>query len=75
MQDKLAILNKTEINNTDILNPLDQFEINNLFQINLLENTINISFTNIVLYLTIGSFITIFFNVLANKYEKNIFNF
>jgi len=63
------------INNLYILNPLDQFEINNLLNITILENTMNIAFTNIVLYLIIGSFITIFFNVLANKYDKNIFNF
>lgn len=72
---KFNLTDVLEKSRLDILNPLDQFEINNLLNITLLENTVNVAFTNIVLYLIIASFITIFFNILANKYKKNLFNF
>ena len=57
-----------------ILNPLDQFEINNLLNITILDNFINIAFTNMVLYLIIGFFIIMFLNVLTNKNNNIIFN-
>ena len=62
-------------NNLYILNPLDQFEINNLINITILENLINITFSNMVLYLTISFFILVSFSLLINKYTNIIFNY
>lgn len=62
-------------NNFYILNPLDQFEINNLLSITILENLINITFSNMVLYLIIGFFILMSSNILINKYKNIVFNF
>ena len=54
-----------------ILSPLDQFEIRNLFSIDtpLLAN-MNLSITNIGLYLTIAAFITFYFSILATNHSK-----
>ena len=48
-----------------IASPLDQFEIRNLFSIDtpLLAN-MNLSITNIGLYMTIAAFITLYFSLL-----------
>lgn len=56
---------------TEILSPLDQFEIRNLLSIDapILAN-INISLTNIGLYLTIGTFLILFLNLLAVNYNS-----
>jgi len=58
-----------------ILSPLDQFEIRDLFSINgsLLGN-INISLTNIGLYLLIGTFVIIMYSLLATNNDKIISN-
>lgn len=55
---------------TEILSPLDQFEIRNLLSINapVLAN-INISLTNIGLYLTIGAIVILFLNLIAINYN------
>lgn len=54
-----------------ILSPLDQFEIRNLFSIDtpLLAN-MNLSITNIGLYLTIAAFIAFYFSILATNHSK-----
>lgn len=54
-----------------ILSPLDQFEIRNLFSIDtpLLAN-INLSITNIGLYMTIAAFIAFYYSVLATNHSK-----
>ena len=54
-----------------IISPLDQFEIRNLFSIDtpLLAN-INISITNIGLYLTIASFLSFTISILASNYSR-----
>jgi F-type H+-transporting ATPase subunit a len=54
-----------------IASPLDQFEIRNLFSIDtpLLAN-MNISITNIGLYMTIAAFIAFYFSVLATNHSK-----
>jgi F-type H+-transporting ATPase subunit a len=56
---------------TEISSPLDQFEIRNLLSIDapILAN-IYISLTNIGLYLTIGMFLILSFNILATNYNK-----
>ena len=58
-----------------ISSPLDQFEIRDLFTLkaNLLGN-INISLTNIGLYLTIGGFIILTYSLLASNNNKLIPN-
>jgi len=54
-----------------ILSPLDQFEIRNLFSIDtpLLAN-MNLSITNIGLYMTIAAFISFYFSILATNHSK-----
>ena len=54
-----------------ILSPLDQFEIRNLFSIDtpLLAN-MNLSITNIGLYMTIAAFIAFYFSILATNHSK-----
>jgi F-type H+-transporting ATPase subunit a len=58
-----------------ILSPLDQFEIRNLvnLEINLLGN-LQISLTNIGLYLTLGAVIVLILNILATNYNKIVAN-
>ena len=58
-----------------IYSPLDQFEIRNLFSIDTpLLGNINLSLTNIGLYLTIGFFLVFYFTILATNYNKLVSN-
>jgi F-type H+-transporting ATPase subunit a len=59
----------------NVLSPLDQFEIRDLFSINisLLGNS-NFSLTNIGLYLLISLIIIIMYSVLATNSEKIVPN-
>lgn len=51
-----------------IYSPLDQFEIRNLFSVDtFLLGNVNLSITNIGLYMTIAAFIAIFLNILATN--------
>jgi F-type H+-transporting ATPase subunit a len=55
----------------DIQSPLDQFEIRNLISLNApILGNLQISLSNIGLYLTIGAFIILSLNVLATNYNK-----
>ena len=59
----------------NVYNPLDQFEIRKLISLDapiLLD--INISITNIALYLCIGTFIVLTLNLIATNYNKVIYN-
>ena len=58
-----------------VLSPLDQFEIKNLInlELNILGN-IQISLTNIGLYLTLSATIVLILNLLATNYNKIISN-
>jgi F-type H+-transporting ATPase subunit a len=58
---------------TQVTSPLDQFEIRDLLNLKLLGN-INISLTNIGLYLTIASIVIVLFSVLATNYDRLIGN-
>ena len=62
-------------NYNTIISPLDQFEIRNLFSIDtpLLAN-MNLSITNIGLYLTIAASILLFSTVLSTNYNKIVSN-
>jgi len=53
--------------------PLTQFEITDLFHLNILNN-INISLTNIGLYLTIGSLIILILSISATNNNKLVSN-
>jgi F-type H+-transporting ATPase subunit a len=54
-----------------ILSPLDQFEIRNLFSIDTpLLGNINLSITNIGLYMTIAAFLTFAVSILATNYSR-----
>jgi F-type H+-transporting ATPase subunit a len=51
-----------------IYSPLDQFEIRNLFSIDtFLLGNLNLSITNIGLYMTIAAFIAFALNILATN--------
>jgi F-type H+-transporting ATPase subunit a len=56
---------------TEILSPLDQFEIRNLLSIDapILAN-IHISLTNIGLYLMLGMLLILSLNIIAINYNK-----
>lgn len=56
-----------------IQSPLDQFEIRDLFSIDLLNN-IHISLTNIGLYLILSSIIIIALSLLSTNYNKLVSN-
>jgi len=60
---------------TIISSPLDQFEIRDLVSLNaaILSN-LNISLTNIGLYLILGVLITLIIHVIATNYNKLISN-
>ena len=59
------------LNYHTIISPLDQFEIRNLFSIDtpLLAN-MNLSITNIGLYMTIAAFIAFYFSILATNHSR-----
>jgi len=55
--------------------PLDQFEIRSLLSLNLpILGNLQISLTNIALYLTIATFITFILNLLATNYNRLVPN-
>lgn len=60
---------------TEITSPLDQFEIRNLLSLDapILAN-LHISLTNIGLYLTIGTFLTLTLNVLTTNNNRLVSN-
>jgi hypothetical protein len=56
-----------------IASPLDQFEVRDLLSLNAsILGNLNISLTNIGLYLTIGALIIIFLNIIGTNYNKII---
>lgn len=60
---------------TEIVSPLDQFEIRNLLSLDMpIMGNLHISLTNIGLYLTIGIFLILSLNVLATNQNKLISN-
>jgi F-type H+-transporting ATPase subunit a len=55
--------------------PLDQFEIRNLISLDApILGNLHMSLTNIGLYLTIGAFLALSINILANNYNKIVSN-
>ena len=66
-------------NNNNIINtfisPLDQFEIRNLLSLNLpILGNLNISFSNIALYMTIAAFLSFTLTLLATNYNILVSN-
>lgn len=60
---------------TEITSPLDQFEIRNLISLEApVLGNLNLSLTNIGLYLTIGTFLVLSLNLLATNYNKVVSN-
>lgn len=58
-----------------IRSPLDQFQIRNLISLNApLLGNLNVSFTNIGLYLTIATFMSLGLNIAATNYNKMMAN-
>jgi hypothetical protein len=61
--------------NTQILSPLDQFEIRNLISLNApVLGNFSISLTNIGLYLTIGGFLVFILFLLSNNASRVVSN-
>jgi len=59
----------------EILSPLNQFEIRDLFSIDApIFGNLHISITNIGLYLTIGAFFLLVINLLSTNYNKVLSN-
>ena len=55
----------------EIISPLDQFEIRNLFSIDTpLLGNVNLSITNIGLYMTIAAFLAFTMGILATNYSR-----
>jgi len=70
----LALFTNNNIMNT-FLSPLDQFEIRNLLSLNLpILGNLNISFSNIALYLTIAAFLSFTLTLLATNYNVLVSN-
>jgi len=60
---------------TEICSPLDQFEIRNLLSVNApIFGNIQLSITNIGLYLSIGTLLILSLNFLATNYNKIVSN-
>jgi F-type H+-transporting ATPase subunit a len=60
---------------SEITTPLDQFEIRDLLSINApILGNLHVSLTNIGLYLTIGTIVILFLNLLATNYNKIVSN-
>jgi len=60
---------------TNIVSPLDQFEVRNLLSLNApVLGNLNLSLTNIGLYLTIGTLLALTINLLAVNYNKVVSN-
>jgi len=58
-----------------IASPLDQFEVRDLLCLNApIMGNINLSLTNIGLYLTIGALIIILLNIMGTNYNKIVSN-
>jgi len=58
-----------------IKSPLDQFEIRDLLSLDApMLGDLHISITNIGLYLLIGTFLGVSFNLIANNYNKLVSN-
>ena len=58
-----------------VISPLDQFEIRNLFSIDtLLLGNINLSITNIDLYMFIASLFIFYIGILISNYYKIVSN-
>jgi F-type H+-transporting ATPase subunit a len=71
----LTYLNKNNLDFNINISPLDQFEIRDLISIyGPIIGNINISLTNITMYLIIASFICFNFSILATNIEKLVSN-
>lgn len=60
---------------TEIISPLDQFEIRDLISINApVLGNLQLSITNIGLYLTMATIVMISLNLLSTNYNKIVSN-
>jgi F-type H+-transporting ATPase subunit a len=61
----------TNFNFENIISPLDQFEIRNLFSIDTpLLGNMNLSITNIGFYMTIAAFLAFYLSILATNLSR-----
>jgi F-type H+-transporting ATPase subunit a len=59
----------------DVLSPLNQFEIRDLFSLDApILGNLHISITNIGFYLTIGAFFLLIINLLGTNFNKVVSN-
>jgi F-type H+-transporting ATPase subunit a len=60
---------------TDILSPLNQFEIRDLLSIDTpILGNLHLSITNIGFFLTVGAFFLLVINLLSTNYNKLVSN-
>ena len=68
-------MNKENLFITEILSPLSQFEIRDLFSIDTpILGNLHLSITNIGFYLVIGAFFLLVINLLSTNYNKIVSN-
>ena len=59
---------------SEIISPLDQFEVRDILNLEVLGGNLHLSITNIGLYLVIGSLITLILSLLITNYDKLVSN-
>lgn len=74
MISKQNITNDWKETSSSIISPLDQFEIRDILNVELLEGNINLSLTNIGIYLTIGLLIILTLSILTINSNKLVSN-
>lgn len=59
---------------TEIISPLDQFEVRDILNLEVLGGNLHLSLTNIGFYLIIGGLITLILSLIATNYNKLVSN-
>nr|UED14392.1 ATP synthase subunit 6 [Ophiocordyceps sp.] len=59
---------------TEIISPLDQFEVRDILNLEILGGNFHLSLTNIGFYLIIGGLITLILSLIATNYNKLVSN-
>lgn len=59
---------------SEIISPLDQFEVRDIINLEVLDGNLHLSLTNIGFYLVIGGLITLTLSLVATNYNKLVSN-
>jgi F0F1-type ATP synthase membrane subunit a len=68
------MLNNNNLFSTEIISPLDQFEIRDILNLEVLGGNFHFSITNIAFYLITGTVIILVSGLLATNYNKLVSN-